>query len=95
MDPEHIDAVLNHLDKQNELLAETRKTVIEELQKLEVEEEMMMRKFYELMSTHRVNKKKWEETQNVSHGKELVVASDTSSTSKALITYVRRRKKNN
>ncbi|KAG7571835.1 hypothetical protein ISN44_As09g002450 [Arabidopsis suecica] len=72
----------------------------QELQKLEVEEEMMMRKFYELMSTHRLNKKKTKETQNVSHGKEIVEveaeaeAEDTSSTSKELIVYVRKRKKN-
>ncbi|XP_020883075.1 uncharacterized protein LOC110228955 isoform X2 [Arabidopsis lyrata subsp. lyrata] len=70
----------------------------QELQKLEVEEEMMMRKFYELMSTHRLNKKKTKETQNVSQGKEIVEveaeAEDTSSTSRELIVYVRKRKKN-
>ncbi|CAL9233559.1 unnamed protein product [Arabidopsis halleri] len=70
----------------------------QELQKLEVEEEMMMRKFYELMSTHRLHKKKTKETQNVSQGKEIVEveaeAEDTSSTSRELIVYVRKRKKN-
>ncbi|XP_020883073.1 uncharacterized protein LOC110228955 isoform X1 [Arabidopsis lyrata subsp. lyrata] len=98
MDPNHTDDLLNHLEKQNELLTETRKTMTQELQKLEVEEEMMMRKFYELMSTHRLNKKKTKETQNVSQGKEIVEveaeAEDTSSTSRELIVYVRKRKKN-
>ncbi|CAL9233564.1 unnamed protein product [Arabidopsis halleri] len=98
MDPEHTDDLLNHLEKQNELLTETRKTMTQELQKLEVEEEMMMRKFYELMSTHRLNKKKTKETQNVSHSKEIVEAEaeaeDTSSTSRGLIVYVRKGKKN-
>jgi hypothetical protein len=82
------------LEKQTELLLETRKTMTQELQTLEVEEEMMMRKFYELMSRQRLNKKKMEKTQNVSHGKEIVEVEDTSSTSRELIVYVRKRKKN-
>jgi len=38
--------------------------------------------------------KKMEKTQNVSHGKEIVEVEDTSSTSRELIVYVRKRRKN-
>ncbi|KAM1262255.1 hypothetical protein PS2_027215 [Malus domestica] len=41
-----------HLEKQNELLTEAKISMSEELHQLKVEEEMLMRKFYEIMSAH-------------------------------------------
>ncbi|XP_010446643.1 PREDICTED: uncharacterized protein LOC104729405 isoform X2 [Camelina sativa] len=71
MDPQHTGDLLNHLEKQSELLKEAHKTMSQELQTLQVEHEMMMRKLYELMKTHQ---KKREETQthNVLEGRETV-----------------------
>ncbi|RIA04529.1 hypothetical protein BRARA_K01222 [Brassica rapa] len=63
MDPQHTGDLMKHLEKQNELLKETQKTMSHELQKLMVEEEMMMHKLCELMVTHRKNKKDMKKTQ--------------------------------
>ncbi|XP_020875168.1 uncharacterized protein LOC9303012 isoform X2 [Arabidopsis lyrata subsp. lyrata] len=57
MEPQHTDDVLKHLEKQKELLKEAHQTMLQELQKLEVEHETMMRKLYELMNTHTLNQK--------------------------------------
>ncbi|KAL1815385.1 hypothetical protein ACET3Z_017959 [Daucus carota] len=58
MDPGYIAETSRHLEKQNELLWETYRSMSHELQKLQVEEEMLMRKFYEVMSAHGLTKKK-------------------------------------
>ncbi|KAH7544774.1 hypothetical protein FEM48_Zijuj01G0021900 [Ziziphus jujuba var. spinosa] len=52
MDPKHTGDMLKHLEKQNELLMEAYRSMSHELHKLQVEEEMLMRKFYEIMSAH-------------------------------------------
>ncbi|XP_019431798.1 PREDICTED: uncharacterized protein LOC109338903 isoform X2 [Lupinus angustifolius] len=48
-DPTHSAELFQHIDKQNEILKETRQSLLHELQKLQVEEEMLMRKMYEIM----------------------------------------------
>nr|ACG34949.1 hypothetical protein [Zea mays] len=50
MDPKHSAEVSKHLDKQNQALMETYRAMSHELHKLQVEEETIMRKLYELMS---------------------------------------------
>ncbi|KAK3221206.1 hypothetical protein Dsin_008231 [Dipteronia sinensis] len=57
MDPRHTGEMLKHLEKQNELLNEVHKSMSSELHKLQVEEEMLMRKFYELMASQGLTKK--------------------------------------
>ncbi|XP_059643313.1 uncharacterized protein LOC132285164 [Cornus florida] len=57
MDPKHTGEVLRHLEKQNELLMDAYRSISHELHKLQVEEEMLMRKFYELMSAQGLTKK--------------------------------------
>ncbi|KAK2977775.1 hypothetical protein RJ640_029971 [Escallonia rubra] len=47
-----------HLEKQNELLMDSYRSMSHELHKLQVEEEMLMRKFYELMSAQGPSRKK-------------------------------------
>ncbi|PNX98081.1 hypothetical protein L195_g021321 [Trifolium pratense] len=49
-DPRHSGELLKHMDKQNEILMEAYRSMLHELQKLQVEEEMLMRKLYEVMS---------------------------------------------
>ncbi|CAI9112489.1 OLC1v1012948C4 [Oldenlandia corymbosa var. corymbosa] len=49
--------MLRHLDKENELLTVAYKSMSDELHKLQVEEEMLMRKFYEFMSAQGPSKK--------------------------------------
>ncbi|KAJ4714739.1 General vesicular transport factor p115-like protein [Melia azedarach] len=65
MDPRYTGEILKHLEKQNELLTEVHRSMSYELHKLQVEEEMLMRKFYELMAAHGLTKKS-EESANVS-----------------------------
>ncbi|KAA8531579.1 hypothetical protein F0562_006288 [Nyssa sinensis] len=48
---------MRHLEKQNELLMDAYRSMSHELHKLQVEEEMLMRKFYELMSAQGLAKK--------------------------------------
>ncbi|XAR60628.1 hypothetical protein NMG60_11034077 [Bertholletia excelsa] len=57
MDPRYTGEVLRHLEKQNELLMDAYRSMSHELHKLQVEEEMLMRKFYELMSAQGLTKK--------------------------------------
>ncbi|GKU98846.1 hypothetical protein SLEP1_g11785 [Rubroshorea leprosula] len=52
MDPRYTGETLKHLEKQNELLTEAHRSMSRELHKLQVEEEMLMRKYYELMTAH-------------------------------------------
>ncbi|KAL5556808.1 hypothetical protein UlMin_039044 [Ulmus minor] len=70
MDPKHTGDILKHLDKQNELLMESYRSMSHELHKLQVEEEMLMRKFYEIMSAHG-KIKKIEDSTNVSNDGEV------------------------
>ncbi|KAG8384284.1 hypothetical protein BUALT_Bualt04G0102400 [Buddleja alternifolia] len=49
MDPKHSGDMLKHLEKQNELLMDAYRSMSHELQRLQVEEEMLMRKYYEFM----------------------------------------------
>ncbi|XP_057544163.1 uncharacterized protein LOC130823541 isoform X2 [Amaranthus tricolor] len=57
MDAKNAAEMLKHLEKQNELLEDAHKKMAHELHRLQVEEEMLMRKFYELTSALGVNKK--------------------------------------
>ncbi|KAI4313178.1 hypothetical protein L6164_026177 [Bauhinia variegata] len=57
LDPNHSGEIFKHLDKQNELLGEAYKSMLNEVQKLQVEEEMLMRKLYEIMSAQGLTKK--------------------------------------
>ncbi|XP_044469580.1 uncharacterized protein LOC123198853 [Mangifera indica] len=65
MEPRYSGEILKHLEKQNELLNEVHRSMSHELHKLQVEEEMLMRKFYELMTAQSLNRKK-EDPVNVS-----------------------------
>ncbi|XP_019254684.1 PREDICTED: uncharacterized protein LOC109233306 [Nicotiana attenuata] len=58
MDPKYTGETFKHLEKESELLLNTHKSMSDELHKLQVEEEMLMRKFYGLMTAHGLNKKK-------------------------------------
>ncbi|KAI6700920.1 hypothetical protein NL676_015244 [Syzygium grande] len=57
MDAKYSGEMLKHLEKQNELLMDAYRSMSHELHKLQVEEEMLMRKFYELMSAQGFTKK--------------------------------------
>ncbi|KAB2036820.1 hypothetical protein ERO13_D03G027900v2 [Gossypium hirsutum] len=57
MDPRYTAEIFKHLEMQNELLLESHSSVSHQLHKLQVEEEMLMRKFHELMKAQAVNKK--------------------------------------
>ncbi|GMH23700.1 hypothetical protein Nepgr_025543 [Nepenthes gracilis] len=57
MDTEHAADLLRHLEKQSELLQDAHEKMSHELHRLQVEEEMLMRKFYELMSALDLTKK--------------------------------------
>ncbi|KAK2382930.1 hypothetical protein QL285_070437 [Trifolium repens] len=65
-DPRHSGELLKHMDKQNEVLMEAYRSMLHELQKLQVEEEMLMRKLYEVMSVHSSTKQN-EDNSNTSH----------------------------
>ncbi|MQL76461.1 hypothetical protein Taro_008841 [Colocasia esculenta] len=57
MDPKHSSEMFRHLEKQQEILMETYRTFSLELHNLQVEEEMLMHKFYEFMSAQGLAKK--------------------------------------
>ncbi|KAL5081271.1 hypothetical protein RYX36_009692 [Vicia faba] len=66
-DPRYSGELLKHMDKQNEVLMETYRSMLHELQKLQVvEEEMIMRKLYEVMSVHGLTKQN-EDNSNASN----------------------------
>ncbi|KAF3440832.1 hypothetical protein FNV43_RR19118 [Rhamnella rubrinervis] len=65
MDPKYTGDMFKHLEKQNELLEEAKRSMSEELRKLQVEEEMLMRKFYEIMTAHGLIKRE-EDRGNIS-----------------------------
>ncbi|KAL6607730.1 hypothetical protein ACP70R_040793 [Stipagrostis hirtigluma subsp. patula] len=50
MEPKHSADISKHLEKQNQAIMETYRTMSHELHKLQVEEETIMRKLYEVMS---------------------------------------------
>nr|GMD51721.1 uncharacterized protein LOC109160900 isoform X1 [Ipomoea batatas]GMD58597.1 uncharacterized protein LOC109160900 isoform X1 [Ipomoea batatas] len=50
MDPRYAGETQKHLEKEYELLMEVYNSMSHELHTLQVEEEMLMRKFYELMT---------------------------------------------
>ncbi|XP_061341511.1 uncharacterized protein LOC133287851 [Gastrolobium bilobum] len=56
-DPRHSGELLKHMDKQNEILKEAHRSMLHELQKLQVEEEMLMHKLHEVTSAHGLPKK--------------------------------------
>lgn len=62
MDPRYTGEMLRHLDKQNELLTDAYRSMSNELQKLQVEEEMLMCKFYEFMTVQGLAKKANDDT---------------------------------
>ncbi|XP_022775120.1 uncharacterized protein LOC111317063 [Durio zibethinus] len=68
MDPRFTGEMLKHLEKQNELLSESHSSISHELHKLQVEEEMLMRKFYQLMEAQGQNKK----NESIDHSTALV-----------------------
>ncbi|KAI4387214.1 hypothetical protein MLD38_005061 [Melastoma candidum] len=57
MDANHSGELLKHLEKQNDLLMEAYRSMSLELHKLQVEEEMLMRKFYDIMEAEKSMKK--------------------------------------
>ncbi|XP_066355643.1 uncharacterized protein [Miscanthus floridulus] len=63
MDPKHSAEVSKHLDKQNQALMETYRAMSHELHKLQIEEETIMRKLYELMSAEGLLPKRKKEKQ--------------------------------
>ncbi|KAK9933195.1 hypothetical protein M0R45_020399 [Rubus argutus] len=53
MDPGYLGEILKHLETQNELLiTKASESVLQEPSNLQGEEEMMMRKYYAIMSEH-------------------------------------------
>ncbi|CAN6285273.1 unnamed protein product, partial [Urochloa humidicola] len=68
MDPKHSAEVSKHLDKQNQALMETYRAMSHELHKLQVEEETIMRKLYELMSAEGLLPKRKKEKQQEEKG---------------------------
>ncbi|KAJ8765667.1 hypothetical protein K2173_014789 [Erythroxylum novogranatense] len=70
MDPQFTGDIFKHLEKQNELLKDAYNSMSQELHKLQVEEEMLMRKFYELMTTHGLTKRN-EGSSKVSNDEEM------------------------
>lgn len=56
MDLKHTTALHRHLENQAELLRDARKSMLHELERLQVEEEMLMRKFYEFMTASGLTK---------------------------------------
>ncbi|KAM3238636.1 hypothetical protein P3L10_013669 [Capsicum annuum] len=57
MDPKYTAETLNHLEKERELLSMPIKLCLMNYTDFRVEEEMLMRKFHELMSAHGLAKK--------------------------------------
>ncbi|CAA7387821.1 unnamed protein product [Spirodela intermedia] len=57
MDPKHSTEIFKLLENQQEILMEAYRSLSLELHTLQVEEEMLMRKFYEFMSAKGLIKK--------------------------------------
>ncbi|KAH6794863.1 hypothetical protein C2S52_005340 [Perilla frutescens var. hirtella] len=80
MDPKHSGDVVKHLEKQNELLMDAYRSMSHELHRLQIEEEMLMRKYYEFMAAKDLLEKKTsdgvkEDEENSEAGALVVVAS--------------------
>ncbi|GFP88219.1 hypothetical protein PHJA_000965600 [Phtheirospermum japonicum] len=58
MDPKYSGDVLRHLEKQLELQTDAYNSMSRELHELQVEEEMLMRKYYEFMAAQGLTDKK-------------------------------------
>ncbi|GAA0160744.1 hypothetical protein LIER_17229 [Lithospermum erythrorhizon] len=69
MDPKHTGEVLKHLEKESEIMMDAYRNMSHELHKLQVEEEMLMRKFYEVMSAQGSSKKN-KDGENIANGSE-------------------------
>ncbi|OAY81318.1 hypothetical protein ACMD2_18301, partial [Ananas comosus] len=57
MDPKNSAEMSKHLEKQSEVLMEAYRAMSHELHRLQVEEEMLMHKLYQLMSAEGLIKK--------------------------------------
>ncbi|KAM0905380.1 hypothetical protein ACQ4PT_017419 [Festuca glaucescens] len=66
MEPKHSGEMSRHLDKQNHVLMETYRAMSHELHKLQVEEETIMQKLYELMSVEGLLPKRAQPTVEIS-----------------------------
>nr|XP_011465954.1 PREDICTED: uncharacterized protein LOC105351964 [Fragaria vesca subsp. vesca] len=87
MDPGKLGEILKHLETQNELLTNASESVIQELSKLRGEEEMMMRKYYAIMSEHGKVKKVQELHEFwQKHGHREVSTDNETGNSTALVT---------
>ncbi|KAM7507188.1 hypothetical protein LguiA_017641 [Lonicera macranthoides] len=64
MDPKHSGEMLQHLEEQDKFLKDAYRSMIHELRKLQVEEQMLMLKFHDLMSAHGTKKKHLDEVLN-------------------------------
>ncbi|XP_057788682.1 uncharacterized protein LOC131005670 [Salvia miltiorrhiza] len=73
MDPKHSGNVLKHLEKQKELLMDAYRSMSHELHRIQVEEEMLMRKYYEFMTAQ--EKKTKDDEQGSEAGTMVVAAS--------------------
>ncbi|KZV56822.1 hypothetical protein F511_33141 [Dorcoceras hygrometricum] len=62
MDPKHSGDLFKHLEKQNELLMDAYRSMSHELHRLQVEEEMLMRKYYEYMAAQGLIAKQTDDT---------------------------------
>ncbi|OMP01861.1 hypothetical protein COLO4_11560 [Corchorus olitorius] len=75
MDPKNIGEIVKHLETQNEFLTETKSSISYEVEKLLVEQEMLMRKFYEVMQAHYQHKQN-ENKDEFSDKKETICKED-------------------
>ncbi|KAG8073921.1 hypothetical protein GUJ93_ZPchr0006g42062 [Zizania palustris] len=72
MEPKHSAEMSKHLDKQNQVLMETYRAMSHELHKLQVEEETIMHKLYEMMSAEGLlPKRKKESGKSTEEAREL------------------------
>ncbi|PKI71302.1 uncharacterized protein LOC116201375 [Punica granatum] len=69
MDPKYSAEVLKHLENQSEMLTQVQRSMSHELHKLQVEEEMLMRKLYEIMTVHGYAKKSQNKKDESNDGK--------------------------
>ncbi|KAL6530056.1 hypothetical protein OROMI_028701 [Orobanche minor] len=70
MDPKHIGTVLKHLEKQNDLLMDAYRSMSHELHILQVEEEMLMRKYYEFMAAAQGSMEEKKDDADLTEGRE-------------------------
>ncbi|XP_019701409.1 uncharacterized protein [Elaeis guineensis] len=71
MDARHSTEMFKHLDKQSEVLMEAYRAMSHELHRLQVEEEMLMHKLYELMSAEGLIKKGSKGESNTKKGESI------------------------